>query len=314
MLLSLIGWAAQATVASGGVGGPEFQVNVTMTSAQYYPSITSDAAGNFVVVWNSDFGSAVVTGRRFDPAGVAVGGELVRSASTSELVKSRSAAEDDDGDFFVALEVWEQSKSGSATTRVVDRRYDGDATPAGDELAISEHTTVEQLQPSVTASSNGDLVVVWLSDPPEDTGRGVYGRRFDSTGDPVGGDFHVNSFTSGYQFEPAVAIDPSGDFVVVWHSSLQDGSDSGVFGQHFDANGERLGGEFQVNSYTTGAQAYARVASLGSSTFVAVWNSEGQDGSLTGVFGRLLSIRVFSDGFESGDACEWTAASGGGCP
>jgi hypothetical protein len=34
--------------------------------------------------------------------------------------------------------------------------------------------------------------------------------------DPVGGEFQVNTYTPGHQYEPAVATDGAGNFVVVW--------------------------------------------------------------------------------------------------
>jgi len=35
-------------------------------------------------------------------------------------------------------------------------------------------------------------------------------------GEPVGPEFRVNTYTAGYQDEPAVGSDGSGNFVVVW--------------------------------------------------------------------------------------------------
>src|SRR5204862_5205006 len=49
----------------------------------------------------------------------------------------------------------------------------------------------------------------------------------------AGGEFAVNTYTAGFQGPPAVAAAPSGDFVVVWPSLDQDGSQYGVFGQRF---------------------------------------------------------------------------------
>ncbi|MDH3524324.1 MAG: hypothetical protein OES32_12140 [Acidobacteriota bacterium] len=44
---------------------------------------------------------------------------------------------------------------------------------------------------------------------------------------------------------------------------------------------------FQVNQYTTDSQSWARVASAGDGSFVAVWESAGgQDGDASGIFGR----------------------------
>src|SRR5262245_32674681 len=50
--------------------------------------------------------------------------------------------------------------------------------------------------------------------------------------------------------------------------------------------GAPLGPEFRVNTYTTGNQREESVAADASGNFVVVWRSEGQDGSLFGVFGQ----------------------------
>ena len=46
-------------------------------------------------------------------------------------------------------------------------------------------------------------------------------------------EFQVNSYTANQQYRPAVALEPSGDFVVAWESFGQDGSEGGVFAQRF---------------------------------------------------------------------------------
>ena len=50
--------------------------------------------------------------------------------------------------------------------------------------------------------------------------------------------------------------------------------------------GSPLGPEFRVNTYTTSAQDRVSVAADLSGNFLVVWDSVGQDGSLTGVFGQ----------------------------
>jgi hypothetical protein len=60
----------------------------------------------------------------------------------------------------------------------------------------------------------------------------------------------------------------------------RDGYDGGyyayneVFGQRYDANGGKLGTEFQANTYTTGFQSGPSVASDASGNFVVVWNNQ----------------------------------------
>jgi len=98
----------------------------------------------------------------------------------------------------------------------------------------------------------------------------------------------VNTTWSGEQVNPAVAALPGGGLVVVWQSDAQDGDSWGVFARVADASGAFPAGELQVNAYTAGAQSQPRVVALGSNDFVVVWQSYGQDGDGTGVFGRRL--------------------------
>ena len=46
-------------------------------------------------------------------------------------------------------------------------------------------------------------------------------------------EFQVNTFTTGNQSHPAVAMDRKGNFVITWVSSGQDGSGHGVFAKLF---------------------------------------------------------------------------------
>ena len=98
----------------------------------------------------------------------------------------------------------------------------------------------------------------------------------------------MNTYTTSGQRRPSAAFDPTGNFVVVWDSYLQDGSGFGVFAQAYDNLGNPLGSEFQVNQQTSGHQAGPRVASLGNLEMVVVWS--GQDGSGAGVFGRKVHV------------------------
>ena len=67
----------------------------------------------------------------------------------------------------------------------------------------------------------------------------------------MGGVFQVSGSTSStFPDHLAVAAGPAGNFVAVWDSSLQDGSQNGVRGRVFDAEGNPSSSEFQVNHYT----------------------------------------------------------------
>jgi hypothetical protein len=165
---------------------------------------------------------------------------------------------------------------------------------------VNTWTTDKQLFPSITSLSNGGFVVVW-SGAGQDDGSGVYGQRFDSNGNKVGFEFQVNTWTTGFQGYPSITSLPDGGFVVVWQSGCdpllgmscsatpQDGSNFGVYGQRFDSNANKTGSEFQVNTWTTNDQSWPSITSLSNGGFLVVWDSERQDGSGWGVYGRIFS-------------------------
>ena len=59
-----------------------------------------------------------------------------------------------------------------------------------------------------------------------------------------------------------------------------------------------VGPEFQVNTYTTSAQAIPRVAANVAGEFVVVWSSYGQDGHYGGVFGQRYDNAGVAQGSE----------------
>lgn len=72
--------------------------------------------------------------------------------------------------------------------------------------------------------------------------------------------------------------------MVVWCSGGSSGGDtssSSIQGQRYAAGGAALGGQFQVNSYTTSYQRYPAVALSANGDFVVVWESDGSIGGDT---------------------------------
>jgi len=157
--------------------------------------------------------------------------------------------------------------------------------PVGPEFRVNAFTTGSQRIPSVASDSSGNFVVAWMSYGEDGSYAGVFGRRYASSGAPLSSEFRVNTYTTYSQGTPSVAADSSGNFVVAWVSP-PDGSNFGIFGQRYAASGVPLGAEFRVNTYTTSYQSGPSVAADSSGNFVVVWDSDGQDGSLSGVFGQ----------------------------
>src|SRR4029079_471536 len=93
------------------------------------------------------------------------------------------------------------------------------------------------------------------------------------------------AYTAYQEFDPDVAMESDGDFVVVW--SGRDASQSGILGRRFDSAGVAQAAELQVNLYVNLSQQSASVAVNDSGAFRVTWTDlNGEDGSGTGVFGR----------------------------
>lgn len=111
------------------------------------------------------------------------------------------------------------------------------------------------------------------------SGGGVLGGGFArpaaaQTPQPVGAQALANLTLTGNQDESAVAIDPNGNFLVVWRDEFFDGSASGIVGRRFSARtGQPLSGEFLINLTTAGDQRNPAIAMADDGHFVVVWES-----------------------------------------
>lgn len=179
------------------------------------------------------------------------------------------------------------------------------AHPVGTEFRVPTTTTNNQVTwfqtpNAIAADDDGDFVVTWSGNNQlGDVGWGVYGRRFDKSGNPLGNEFHVNTTVSGDQRFSSVAVDADGDFVIVWSSQLQDGSGLGIYGQRYDSAGTAQGGEFRVNTQTFGDQKFPSVAMSATGEFVVVWTSNGQDADgSAGIYAQAFSSNGAVQGGE----------------
>jgi uncharacterized repeat protein (TIGR01451 family) len=113
---------------------------------------------------------------------------------------------------------------------------------------------------------------------------------------PVGPELRVNTYTTSWQWNPSVAMDADGDFVVVWASSVQDGDSTGVYAQRYRSDGTPDGGEFRVNTTTTDYQGAPSVAMDADGDFVVAWECICQSDNDWGVYAQ----RYTSDGTPDG--------------
>lgn len=114
------------------------------------------------------------------------------------------------------------------------------------------NTTVEHLQSteqgaSDTASSGGGMKVVVWQDVYSSTDVDIRAQRYDAQGNKLGSEIGVDT-SAAYDWQPRVAMDDQGNFVVAWTRGLGNG-DPQVMVQRYSASGASLGSAFSVNPY-----------------------------------------------------------------
>jgi hypothetical protein len=309
---------AQRFDTAGMRVGAQFQVNTYTTDYQFFASVAIAAGGDFVVVWASDGSGDTDTsglsiqGQRFDVDGIEIGGEFQINTHTPFKQNLPEVALNSKGDFVV---VWESVGSSDTDTdgySIQGQRFDAAGGELGAQFQVNTITGSDQRIPKVAVEPEGDFVVIWESDRSsgtDDSLKSVQGQRYDAKGAPVGEEFQVNTYTTSHQRFPSVAIETNGDFIVAWESFGSTGGDTdrtSIQIRRFDAAGASVGGEFQVNTYTTGYQGFPSVGIGSDGDFAVVWTSVASAGSLS-IQGRRLATPIFTDGFESGDTSAWSS-------
>ncbi|MEM6698283.1 MAG: T9SS type A sorting domain-containing protein, partial [Bacteroidota bacterium] len=295
---SYYGIYGQRYTSSGSTVGSEFQINTYTPNRQLSPKVAMDEVGNFVVVWESreqDGDRQGIFGQLYNSDGTLNGSEFQINTFTTNRQQLPEVAMDADGDFVV---VWESLFQDGASMGVFGQLYNSDGTTNGGEFQVNTETISYQDSPSVAMDADGDFAVVWSSQDQDGSERSIFGQLYNSDGTSNGAEFQINTETNDDQRAPSVAMDDTGNFVVVWTSVDQDGSEEGVFGQRYFNDGTANGGEFQVNTETNNDQGAPSVSLDADGDFVVVWESEGQDGSSIGIFGQRFQNNGFPLGSE----------------
>ncbi|MGV3526466.1 MAG: hypothetical protein ACO1RX_19770 [Candidatus Sericytochromatia bacterium] len=112
----------------------------------------------------------------------------------------------------------------------------------------------------------------------------------------VGGEFQVNQEALFDHLNPAIARAQDGNFVVAWERASLSGAD--IYAQRYNSQGEALGGEFRVNTYTSSGQSRPAVSLDADGDFVVAWESLAQDGNNYGVYAQRYNSQGMAQGSE----------------
>jgi hypothetical protein len=295
--------------------GPEFRVNSYTTGTQERPAARGLGPPYvFTVAWQSDGqdgdGYGIFAQQYDGLSGAPFGTELRVNTYTTSSQHAVSV----EGEGSNLVFAWQSEGQDGDLGGVFAQRWVGTGGPVGGEFRVNTNTTSSQGAPAAAVDADGNFVVVWASLDQDGSGSGIFGQRYANSGAPLGGEFQVNSYTTGFQGHPSVAVDTAtsfptnGVFVVVWEGQGADDQPFGIYAQRYSPDGTPIGGEFHVNSFTTGDQRYPRV-NAGTGGFTVVWESDGLDGSGPGVSVRGFSLSTGIPGLSDHRVNTYTTGS-----
>lgn len=287
---------AQIFNSAGEKTGSEFRCNSTTWHEQSHPAAAALQSG-FVAAWLSEHqdyaGARAVVFQVFDSSGNKVGSEtpVLRWEGMNHGYPAVTPLANDR--FAVVWGAYDNNGP------LVGKIFSSGGGAVTDHFNVASRDDYLPREPSLAPLSNGNWVAVWRYQGGDSDLYSIYGQILTSSGSKVGGEFQINSHEASSQVEPAAASLSDGGFAAVWASYGQDGSGYGVYGQRFDSNGNKLGDEFKVNSYTSGDQKTPKIIGLTNGGFVVTWQSYSQDSSgIYTVHGQLFDSSGNPDGDE----------------
>lgn len=213
--------------AHGHPLGPETSVTPDPVCATLPPALASDAAGRVAVVWQ-DGGCQRIFVRRFSAAGKPLGAAVEVDPHWADRRPGRVVlAAAPDGRLVV---VWEAEGDGDGRGIFLQRFASSDRPrPQWVVLPANGHRRGDQSLPGVAVQGDGRFLVAWQS--PGTGGPKVFGQYFDSTGQPLGSDFALDSRYPAAETAVSLSATPGGSYIAAWKLSTPDT----IFARRFTA-------------------------------------------------------------------------------
>ena len=262
----------------------ELLINSRTAGRQLYPSVKATDPGRLIVAWENrevveDVNRTSIHARIFEPNGAPLGDDFVANADLYDC-RYPDVAADANGRFIV---VWMQERSANT---IMARLFDPNGVPAAEPFEVSTTAISSITRPAVAMTSLGRFVIVWDGDPNRASEDDIHARLYDPNAQPAGEPFVVNTLRAGAQQWPQVAMNDANEFVVVWEHDTGDpnAAATDIFARRFNAAGQPVGEQSQINSYAQDRQRRPTVATVDDGSFIAAWESNEQDGASYGIF------------------------------
>jgi hypothetical protein len=269
----------------------EFQVS-NYDYSQGTPFVTNLKDGGFVICWQSyeqDGSGYGIYAQVYNENGDKVENEFQVNTYTNGWQDAPNACGLATGGFVIC---WQRELGSNG---IYAQIYNENGAKVGNEFQVNTYTYYG-LWPSIYGLANGGFVICWDSYEQDGSSTDIYAQIYNENGDKVGNEFQVNTYAKNVQSSPSICGLKNGEFVICWDSYEQDGSSTDIYAQIYNENGDKVGNEFQVNTYTNNAQSSPSVSGLTNGGFIICWNSYEQDGSGYGIYAQVYN--------ENGDKVE----------
>ena len=237
---------AQRYNSSGNPISTNFKVNDDTGSAeQYYPSISVDKSGNFVITWQDSRNGtpADIYAQRYNSSGAPLGPNFKVNDDTGYFWHESPAIAMDGSGYFIIT--WRDHRNLNAD--IYAQRYNPSGNPMGSNFQVNDDTgTSEQDFPAIAIDGSDNFVITWYDY--RNGNYDIYAQRYDISGTLQGSNFKVNDDTeTASQRYPAIAMDSSGNFVITWQDYRSGYSD--IYAQKYNSSGNPLKINYLVPKY-----------------------------------------------------------------
>ena len=268
---SVVAWAGSGSIMVQRLDptGAKLGAAVPVATASAYssdPELLALPDGGWIVAWAApDAEWSGIFSRRFGADGAPVDLPVQVNTTSAAGQTQPALALTSDGGHVIA---W--TSQAGADHEVRTQRFDPAGAPIGAETVVSANATGAD----VATLAGGGHVVTWYD--AAGGSRHVRAQTFDAAGQPAGAQLQVDMGAPAAG-DPAVAALPDGGFFVTWAGYPAAGGPSPdgreIFGQRFDGQGERVGGEMQINARSVDNQSAPDVAALADGSVVVTWTA-----------------------------------------
>jgi type IX secretion system substrate protein len=256
---------AQIFNSNGQKKGDEFIVNTYTMGNQNYPDVTYINNNSFIICWRGRNSDSNIYGQIFDFDGIKTGTEFLINTNTQHYCFVPKVTNLNDSTF---LACWESYND------IFFQKFNSNGIKLGSETQIN--TLSYARDPIITLTHEGFIVVWWGNFTH------IFARRFNNDLNPVGLEFRIDDFTTGWANNDPKAIQLKNKNVVFcWDY------DSDVYCQLLDSTFTKYSINFKLNDYSFFNQSKPSIDEIPGTGFISCWTSSRQSGT-SDILGKIM--------------------------